>query len=133
MPVIKTIRPGQLGAKRFERRFGRRLCAVRYRESSCGAKILTTVELIIDEREKPRPGVSLAAINAARKREAVAISIGYEETAMRRLVKQAGGRWSKRGKAWVLPHETVATLGLAHRIIEGLVEDCTDVDPSIEL
>ncbi len=29
MQVIKTIRPGQPGARRFEHRFGKRLCAVR--------------------------------------------------------------------------------------------------------
>ncbi|SDK74083.1 hypothetical protein [Microbulbifer yueqingensis] len=133
MHVIKTIRPGQGGARRFEQRFGKRLCAVRYRESPCGQKILTTVELIVEEREKPAPGASLAAVHAYRKSEAVALSIGYEEHAMRRLVKQAGGRWSRVAKAWVILRETANTLGLAHRIVEGLAEECTDIDTSIEL
>ncbi|MFC6633697.1 hypothetical protein [Microbulbifer taiwanensis] len=104
MKVIKTIRPGELGARRFEQRFGKRLCAVCYRESPCGKKIFTTVELIIDEREKPATGTSLAAVNTYRKAEPVAVCVGYEEQAMRRLIKQSGGRWSKTGKAWVMGH-----------------------------
>ncbi|WP_323846324.1 hypothetical protein [Microbulbifer magnicolonia] len=133
MNVIKTIRPGQLGSRRFERRFGKRLCAVRYRESGCGKKILTTVELVIDEREKPSPGTSLATVNAYRKAEPVAVCVGYEEQAMRRLIKQSGGRWSKAGKGWVMRRESAITLGLGHRIVEGLVEECTDIDASLEL
>lgn len=108
MKVIKTIRPGELGSRRFDRRFGKRLCAVRYRESVCGKKILTTVELVIDERDKPAPGISLAAVNAYRKAEAVAVCVGYEEKAMRRLIKQSGGRWSKAGKAWVMLRENAS-------------------------
>ncbi|SEA22005.1 hypothetical protein [Microbulbifer marinus] len=133
MQVIKTMRPGQPGARRFERRFGRRLCAVRYRESPCGKKILTTVELIIDERTKPAPGVSHTALHANRNAEAVALSVGREETAMQQLIKQAGGRWSRTGKAWVLLRETAVTLGLRHRIVENLIESCRDIDASIEL
>lgn len=133
MQVIKTIRPGQLGARRFERRFGKRLCAVRYRRSVCGQKVLTTVELIIDERDKPAPGHSHAALNAYRKSDAVALCVGPEETAMQRLIKQAGGRWSRAGKAWVTKRETASTLGLGHRIVEHLIENCTDIDASIEL
>ncbi|WP_334078282.1 hypothetical protein [Microbulbifer sp. M83] len=133
MQVIKTIRPGQPGARRFEHRFGKRLCAVRYRESTCGEKILTTVELVIDERAKPAPGVSLAAVQAHDRAEPVALSVGREELAMRRLVKQAGARWSARGKAWILKREMAVTLGLSHRIVEGLADECTDIDTSVEL
>ncbi|WP_250461821.1 hypothetical protein [Microbulbifer litoralis] len=131
MKVIKSIRPGDLGSRRFEQRFGKRLCRVRYRESPCGKKLFTTVELIIDEREKPAAGTSLAAVNAYRKKEPVAVCVGYEEQAMRRLVKQAGGRWSASGKAWVIQRESAVTLGLSHRIVEGLIEKCTDVDTSL--
>ncbi|WP_346838484.1 hypothetical protein [Microbulbifer sp. SAOS-129_SWC] len=133
MHVLKTIRPGQPGARRFEHRFGRRLCAVRYRCSPCGNKVLTTVELVVDEREKPKPGMSLAAVNAYRKSEAIALCVGREESAMQKLIKQSGGRWSRAGQAWVMRQDTACTLGLAHRIVDGLIEKCTDIGVSIEL
>ncbi|KUJ82909.1 hypothetical protein AWR36_010185 [Microbulbifer flavimaris] len=133
MQVIKTIRPGQKGARRFERRFGKRLCAVRYRNSPCGSKVLTTVELIVDERDKPAPGVSHSALQAYQRAEPVALSVGAEENAMQRLLKQAGARWSQKARAWVATRETAATLGLNHRIVEGLIDACIDVDTSIEL
>ncbi|WP_237067956.1 hypothetical protein [Microbulbifer guangxiensis] len=133
MQVIKTMRPGHKGARRFERRFGKRLCAVRYRNSPCGKKVLTTVELIVDEREKPAPGVSHAGLQAYQRAEPVALSVGAEEHAMQRLLKQAGARWSQKGRAWVATRELVATLGLNHRIVEGLIDACEDVDATFEL
>ncbi len=133
MRVIKTMRPGDRGTHRFHRRYGERLCAVRYRDSACGAKTLTTIEIIVDERDKVPRGICQNAVHAHRRAEPVALRIAYDEMELRELVKSAGGRWSKAGKAWVAQRGTAVRLGLAHRVVEGLVEACTDVDTSFEI
>ncbi len=133
MRVVKTRRPVDRGTSRFQRRFGERLYAVRYRKSACGTRIVTTVEIIVDEREKAPAGVSHTALHAFQRAEPVALQIAYEETELRRLVKQAGGRWSRAGRAWVMRRDAAVGLGLAHRMDEKLVEACTDIDTSFEI
>ncbi len=133
MRVIKTMRPGDRGTGRFQRRFGDRLCAVRYRKSACGTRVLTTVEIIVDERAKAPARVSHNTLHALQRAEAVALQIAYDETELRQMVKQAGGRWSRRGRAWVMRRDRAVGLGLAHRVDETLVEACTDVDTSFEI
>jgi len=76
MRVIKTMRPGARGTARFMRRYGERPCAVRYRESASGKHVVTTIEIIADEREKASPGLSLAAPQAARRTEPGAVAPG---------------------------------------------------------
>lgn len=133
MRVIKTMRPGERGTGRFQRRYGERLCAVRYRRSACGTRIMTTVEIIVDVREKAPDGISHNAVHASQRAEPVALQIAYDETELRKLVKQAGGRWSRLGRAWVMRRDTAVGLGLAHRMDVKLVKACTDIDTSFEV
>ena len=102
MRVIKTMRPGERGTRRFQRSYGERLCAVRYRKSDCGRRIVTTIEIIVDEREQAPPGISHNALLAARRSRPVALRIAYREMELRQLIKEAGGRWSRSGRAWVV-------------------------------
>jgi len=133
MRVIKTMRPGERGARRFQRRYGERLCAVRYRQSACGAKVLTTVEIIVDERDKVPARTSHNALHAHQRTQPVALRIAYGEAELRQLIKQAGGRWSAKAKAWVSRRDIAISLGLGHRIVEGLIDACTDIDTSFEI
>lgn len=133
MEVIKTIKPGRSGTKRFSQRYGDRLCAVRYRTSECGQKIYTTVEIIVDERSKPQPRISERAYQIRKGQEPVALKISYEEIDLRQLAKNAGARWSKTAKAWITRRHIAISLGLADRIVEGLVDRCTDLDTSFEV
>ncbi|TLM74290.1 hypothetical protein ACONUD_16980 [Microbulbifer harenosus] len=133
MKVIKTMRPSERGAKRFLERYGERLCTVRYRASDCGTTVYTTVEVIVDARPRSAEGVSSNYPNAVRQAEAVALKISYEETEQRRAIKHAGGKWSRQIQAWITRRDEAIKLGLAHRIEEGLVELCTDIDWSVEI
>lgn len=47
--VLKTMRPGDPGTKRWLERYGRRLVAVRYRGDKKARKRVTTIELVVDE------------------------------------------------------------------------------------
>ncbi|WP_295802984.1 hypothetical protein [uncultured Microbulbifer sp.] len=132
MKVIKTMRPHERGAKRFVERYGNRLCAVRYRQSDCGTKVFTTVEVIVDERQRTPQGMSLNVVHAQRLQQPVALKVRYEETEIRQAIKHLGGKWSRQLQAWITTRDKAIVLGLAHRIEEGLAERCTDIDTSIE-
>ena len=133
MKVIKTMRPQDRGARRFIDRYGKRLCAVRYRSSDCGTRVFTTVEVIVDERPRTPQGVNLNAVHAYRLQQAVALRIAFSETEMRQAVKAAGGKWSRQLQAWITTRDKAIVLGLSHRIEEGLAENCRDLDISFEI
>lgn len=133
MRVIKTMRPGERGTARHQRRYGERLCAVRYRKSDCGSRIVTTVEIIVDDRAAAPAGVCHNAVNARQRAQPVAIKIAYDEIELRRLAKQAGARWSRSGRAWVMRRDTAVGLGLLHRVDGKLLASCTDIDTSFEI
>lgn len=132
MEVIRSIAPGDPGSKRFQKRWGHKLVKVRYRRNASAGKILTTVELIVDERDQPPPGISYVAMHTRERQQVVAIAIAWKEKELRKRIKQVGARWSQLKKVWLMKYNTAVVLGLQDRIIEGLAEKCTDVDMSLE-
>ena len=133
MEVTKTIKPGDKGSKAYHRRYGERLCAVRYRQSDCGSKIYTTVELIVDERPKAARGTSERSRSARRRGDAVAVKVFMREQEYQQLLKSAGAKYSLGTRSWITTRAIAVGLGLGHRIKEGLVDECEDVDFSIEI
>ncbi len=133
MDVIRTIRPGKPGSARFLQHWGDRLVAVRYRKDAATHKLYTTIEIIVDEREQAPEGVSLTHQHAARRNEIVAVPIGYDELELRSQVKQQGARWSREKRVWLMRYDVAVVLGVQNRVIEGLAEQCTDVDISFEV
>ncbi|MCB1843945.1 MAG: hypothetical protein KDI09_13360 [Halioglobus sp.] len=124
MPVTRTLKPGQPGTRRFQACWGDKLVAVRYRRSA--NTVYTTIEIIVDEREQPRPGVSLNAVHADRRAAMVAVRIAYEEHVLRNAAKRNHARWDKTHKVWLMPRGTAVALGLQDRVVEGLAEQCTE-------
>lgn len=102
--VIKRLAPGAAGTKRHLDRFGTGLVCVRYRLDETGSRRLTTVELIVDERPTT-PRLAL-------------VRIAYQETELRRRVKEAGGEWDARLQLWRLPKAAIRKLGLTDRIVK---------------
>ncbi len=47
----------------------------------------------------------------------LAVKIDYEEKDLQKQVKEAGGKWDKEKKAWILPPPQVEILGLQDRVI----------------
>ena len=45
------------------------------------------------------------------------VKIDYEEKDLQKQVKEAGGKWDKKKKAWILPPSQVEKLGLRDRVI----------------
>jgi hypothetical protein len=48
--VLKSIKPGRPGSRRWLRRYGSRLLAVRYRGDGRRRIRMTTVEIVVEER-----------------------------------------------------------------------------------
>ncbi len=67
--------------------------------------------MIVEETEwipkgKRPAGASLAALR-----------IDWNEYALRRIVKRAGGKWDPKRRVWELPHDRVVELGLERRVV----------------
>lgn len=130
MKTIKTIKPGAKGTKRFLREWGDSLVAVRYREDLQRQKIFTTIEIIVDEREKLPQRVYRHQVLANKRNAVVAVSVLYQEVELRQRLKERGARWSQQLKLWLVKYDHVVTLGIKDWVVAGAAEKCLDVDTS---
>ena len=144
MDVVRTITPGKRGSIRYLKEWGDQLVAVRYRKNTETNQMLTTIEIVVDQRPilpnvksskrflKPQPHAETPPYTDAQSpvnaQEYVALKIYYKEIEYRNLIKSTGGAWSKKMKMWVTHRNTVERIGLVDRIVEGAVDMCEDVD-----
>ena len=94
MAVIRTLKPG---SRKFQKYWGDKHVAVRYRRSK--RKLYTTIEIVVDEREQPHSDVSLNAVHSFKRRQFVARPIAFEENVLRAAAKRSGAKWSGLGNA----------------------------------
>ena len=73
---------------------------------------MKTVELI----EEQLPWVPRIPIDRD-PNEIVLVRIGYEETDLRQVIKEAGARWQQERKLWQLPLGVAYAMGLDQRIV----------------
>ena len=122
MKVLKTISAGQQSSQKYLQVWGDKLLNVRYREDDTGEMIVTTVEIVVDERPKPHQGCQQRGYLAARAKSFVGIKIGYDESILGVQVKKSGGQWNNDRKLWILSREKVVALGLKERIAPGSIK-----------
>lgn len=109
--VTRTVRPGQDGVQGLTFKYGAALVCVRYRDDPARGRRYTTVELIVAERIAP-------VVASGRDDDpSVAIRISFDETELRRLVKDAGGKWDANRRVWRVERSVVSRLGLRNRIV----------------
>ena len=125
MEVIRTLRPGQHGTVKLKQAYGDKLVAVRYRLDKKHRRQLTTIELIVDEREMPDKAINRLGQYTDRNRQPIPIKILFHEEALRQKVKSAGGLWDPKQKVWWLPQKKVKILMLEKRQVSGL--KCPDM------
>ncbi len=113
MKIKRTILPEQPGAKRWRRKYGKNLICVRYRYDKKQNKKLTTVEIIVEEKEWEK------RTNKIPFNKIIPIIVMYNEIDISNLVKNAGGRWNIEEKVWELPYGEILSLGLEDRIVIG--------------
>ena len=105
--VVKTLQPGAPGTVRLLERYGERLVCVRYRQDPGGVARYTTVELIVSEgmvRIRPDP------------RKKYGVQTWWDEAALIRQIREAGGRWDAEAKLWTIDGASVEQLRLQRRI-----------------
>ena len=119
MEVIKTLRPGDSGTKKFVEHYGEQLVTVRYRRDTKHNRHLTTIELIVDERLPPIHGVQTTA-NTRRRFELLAVRVGFNELDCRQAIMRVGGQWDKVQKVWWVKREELVAMRLLDRVVEGL-------------
>lgn len=118
MEVVKTLKPGSNGTKRLVDLYGDSLVTVRYRLDREKQLSYTTVELIIETKPAPTPGLNLTAQRLYQNRQPVALRIHYDEEDLRLLIMRAGGKWDLEKKVWRIRYGDAIKLGLKDRIIE---------------
>lgn len=116
MDVVKSLKPGKNGTKRFVERYGDDLIAVRYRHDAEQQISYTTVELIVERKHKP---LKTRAQTPKQATALVFVRVGFHEKDMQLAVKQAGGKWQPEEKAWLLSYKAAVELGLQERIINS--------------
>ena len=115
MRVLKTFKPGALGARRFAARFGKWLVCVRYRHDPATGARVTTVELIVENtRVYCRRSNSGGATAAP---EPLRVKIGRGEILLRQQIKAAGGIWRYPELLWEVTPEIVKRLRLRDRLV----------------
>jgi hypothetical protein len=112
MKTRLTLRAGQNGTKKLQRKYGDRLLAVRYRYDAVRRLRLKTVELI--EEQLPWEVPITASATALRP---VTIRLEPDEADLRNSIKAAGGFWLRERRLLQLPYCVVEAMGLQTRVV----------------
>ncbi|QTA91346.1 hypothetical protein [Desulfonema magnum] len=116
MNIRRNLKPGQKGTKKLAEIYGDSLVCVRYRYDEKRKKRLKTVEIIIDEADwEPQKKKSVTDTLI------VGIRTELKETKLRSKVRNAGGKWDRTRKLWVISYTKAAGPGLEDRIAEVIV------------
>ena len=112
MKTTVKLLPGQPGTKNLVDMFGDKLLCVRYRYDADRELRIKTVELVIEKSPwQPK-------LPQTDSEEIVSIKVNYDETHLRKQVKQNGGKWDHHKKLWQMPYRNVVQLDLINRIVK---------------
>ena len=123
MRTVKTLKPGQKGARELLARFGPSLLCVRYHYDEARRAHVKTVGLVVQRRPRERVAecsgllVPVARTPGAARR--VALRIGWRERDLQRRVMSAGGRWDPDRRVWILKRDAVERLDSLGRVVGG--------------
>ncbi|GAA5160450.1 hypothetical protein [Viridibacterium curvum] len=114
--VIKKLHPGDAGTLKLAERYGRDLVCVRYRETEDGSQRLTTIEIVVDVRDKrdvrksphPRP----------KSDDLVRVKVLPSEFRLRQRLHAYGARCEPDGHIWLTRWLIVKHLKLTNRLVK---------------
>lgn len=118
MDVIKTLRAGAPGTKRYRQQYGDKLLVVRYRADPATQRRLTTIEIVVDSAPLRPPRHDADKVIFARANQRLLVRVAYHEGTLRQRVKEAGGRWLPEERLWQLPYRQVKALNLEARVVK---------------
>lgn len=117
METRVTLRPGEKGTKALVAEYGHRLICVRYRYDATARMRYKTVELVV-EQVPWEPGERAANPGKpGRPPSLVGVRVAYEDRALQQQIRQAGGRWVRELRLWVLPLTAAKRLQLGDRLV----------------
>ena len=108
MKSYAHLKPRQKGTMRLVEKYGKALLCVRYRYDEIRNVKLKTVEIIVDEKPMQRPRFKGG--------DMVPVSVAFEETELRELLKKIRVRWEPQMKIWFAPYRLVRGTPLEDRI-----------------
>ena len=108
MKTYAHLKPGQRGALRLVEIYGEKLLCVRYRYDEKRGVKLKTVEIIVDEKPLRHPRYNDDDI--------VPISVAFDETELRELLKRIRARWEPQIKVWFAPYRLIRGTPLEAKI-----------------
>jgi hypothetical protein len=120
MKAKSTLRPGDRGTKRLVERFGEALARVRYRYDEARRKSIKTAEIIVGEADGTPPKKKFTADAL------VPLRIGYEEKSLQRQAREAGGRWDRNRRVWLVRYGNI----VGTRLEKFLVVETQDKRPN---
>jgi len=111
MKTYAHLKPGQKGTRRLVETYGEKLLCVRYRYDEKRGVKLKTVEIIVDEKPLRHPRYNDDDI--------VPISVAFDETELRELLKKIRARWEPQIKMWFAPYSRIRGTPLEAKIAAG--------------
>jgi hypothetical protein len=115
MPARLKLKPGQKGTKKLMGIYGDALVCVRYRYDEETRTRIKTVEIVVERKEWTPPPPRFAAD------EIVPVRIAYQESACKRMAREAGGRWNPEARLWFIQYGRIkGTLLEKHIILDTL-------------
>ena len=117
METRVTLRPGEKGTRALVQEHGHRLVCVRYRYDAAARMRYKTVELIVEQ--VPWEGARAAdpERRPGRPPSLVGVRVAWDDRALQQRIKDAGGRWVRRLRLWVLPLTAAKRLDLTDRLV----------------
>ena len=109
----RKLKPGDPGTQKFLQRYGEDLVCVSYRYDAITERRFTTVELIVEAGPWQKNQYRIP------HNKIVCIRVDYTETQLRKLVRNAGGKWNAQERVWELQYGEVKQLGLTKRIVKN--------------
>lgn len=106
-----NLKPGQKGTKSLVEKYGDALVCVRYRYDEESRTRIKTVELIVEKKELP------ALRRRIKDETPVPVQIAYGETALGKLARKLGGRWSPEVKLWYIEYGMIKGTELEKHIL----------------
>ena len=108
--MIRKLKPGQSGTKKFLSQYGERLVCVRYRYDARACKRVKTVEIVVEENDWLPPALRFSAD------EMVWLRTGFVDQPTEQRIRKAGGKWDSKRCVWLIRYDAAVTLELSDHV-----------------
>lgn len=105
----QTSKAGERGTKKYLNEYGKKLVNVRYYYDIKKKRKITTVELIMWEKDWMPKKIN--------PRKLVKVRVELKERELQKRIRNNGGKWDEKKKVWIIPFGKVREMQLERRIV----------------